>query len=287
MKSDIQLLEQDETYMEKVLIPDDYSLASYYVESYFNDTRLSNASCFFYEAGEKLYLITNWHVVTGKDANTFEHLSANAAEPNLLKVHIFEKDTDESFQSGYILTVSLLDSKGNHLWIEQKNEIDATMTDVVAIPVNIPLKAKVFPVNCLEEPFNENTTVSIKDDVFIIGYPFGIQCSSLPIWKRASIASEPCVDICDKPMMFVDTTTKPSMSGSPVLYKEKRTTTLINNKENQMSRYFTKFIGVYSGRVYAKNIYEAQLGIVWKASIIENLLSHISFSDSENPKFQK
>ena len=38
---------------EETKIVNQYSLASYYVEVFFNDIKLSNATCFFTKRGEK------------------------------------------------------------------------------------------------------------------------------------------------------------------------------------------------------------------------------------------
>src|ERR1700733_2437136 len=35
--------------------------------------------------------------------------------------------------------------------------------------------------------------IAVGIEAFILGYPFGIGVSTLPVWKRASIASEPYV----------------------------------------------------------------------------------------------
>ena len=192
-----------------------------------------------------------------------------------LKISIFKRAENETFCPGYILSIPLFTKEGQSIWCEKVCDNGKEMIDIAIVPVNIPHEAKVFPVNTVEEPFNEDTQVTVREDVFVIGYPFGIQCSLLPIWKRASVASEPCIDVDGKPMMYIDTTTKEGMSGSPVIYKEKRNIDIGDGKD-KYSHYWTKFIGVYSGRVHARNIYEAQLGIVWKASIIEKMLSNFS-----------
>lgn len=55
---------------EKIVAINPYSLTSYYVDILFNDIKLSNATCFFTQQDEKNYLVTNWHVVSGRNADT-------------------------------------------------------------------------------------------------------------------------------------------------------------------------------------------------------------------------
>ena len=65
------------------------------------------------------------------------------------------------------------------------------------------------------------------------------------------------------------------MSGSPVIFKTRRPVTLFKSLENNMtlmSRYAVKLIGIYSGRIGAENELQAQLGIVWKFSVINEII---------------
>ena len=54
----------------KVISINPYSLASYYVELYYGDDKIGNATCFFTKRQSQLYLVTNLHVVTGVDTDT-------------------------------------------------------------------------------------------------------------------------------------------------------------------------------------------------------------------------
>ena len=48
------------------------SLRSLYITIYYNETKLGTASGFLINEQDKLYLITNRHVVTGKNNQTHE-----------------------------------------------------------------------------------------------------------------------------------------------------------------------------------------------------------------------
>jgi len=249
---------------------DNYSLASYYVEAKYNDDLLGNATCFFYKQETKFYLVTNWHVVTGKDPITNQILSPSGKTPNLLSVRIFINDKNNLIGWKFY-NVQLYDPEERPLWFEYNKF--KQRTDVIIIPIEIPDNLKVYCINEIEEPFNESTEALIGQDLFILGYPFGIsRGAGFPIWKRASVASEPYLDMDNLPKIYLDTASRPGMSGSPVVIKEKRTVTLINKGENVSSRYYTKFVGVYSGRIVAEDVFEAQLGILWKRKIIDEII---------------
>lgn len=170
---------------------------------------------FFVKRKEKQYLITNWHNVTAKNPNTGDFINY-AVEPDFLKVQIYK---NKEILEPVDFKISLKNNQGKPVWLEHPTH--GSKVDVVAIPVEIPQdKLVMFIEECIE-PYNENTVSSVKDDVYVLGFPFGISIANIfPIWKRASIASEPIVDIDDLPKMYIDTASRPGMSGSPVIYKK-------------------------------------------------------------------
>lgn len=249
---------------------DDYSYASYYTEVFYNDIKLSSATAFVYSYRNQLFLITNLHVVTGKDIFTNECLNVNAAIPNKLKVYMFKKVSEVSLE---YTDVEIPLNFDNPNWYTVT--IEDRKIDIAVIKLNLEEDIICYPINELEEPCNEETEIHVRDDVFVIGYPFGfreVEGLGLPIWKRGSIASEPSANMRNITALYIDTATRSGMSGSPVVYKERRTVTIVSS-DNKFSRYYTKFIGVYSGRIGKKG--DLQLGIVWKGKLIEDIIKTI------------
>jgi hypothetical protein len=250
------------------------SQASYFVTSRFNETIISTATAFFITRNSKLYLITNWHVVSGRNPENGACLSGTCAIPNNLLVRLYK---NQDFLEPSDFMVSLFDSEGVKRWLE--HPFFKERVDVVAIEVCIPDDMLVFDIERFVEPFNESTEVSIANDVFVIGYPFGISANQIfPIWKRASVASEPCIDIDDLPKILVDTASRSGMSGSPVMLYEKRSVGICDGDPGKngvkFSNFFMKLVGIYSGRIGVddKNI-AAQLGIVWKSEVFDEIIS--------------
>ena len=96
-------------------------------------------------------------------------------------------------------------------------------------------------------------------DVFVLEYPFGADPPGFPVWKRGSIASEPHLTRPGPGYMLVDTASRPGMSGAPVIPRS-------------WSNSLTRFIGVYSGRLHTKDPSDAQIGMVWPAEDIEEII---------------
>ena len=257
------------------IVVDNYSLASYYVEMYFDEKKLANATCFFSQQNGKIYIVTNWHVVSGKDADTRQCLDSNAAVPNKLRIYLPKNTEKEGYQfsNAFFVEVDLYDVEGNKLWYEL--ECNGKMVDVVLIPFKKEIDLYFLPIESAGEPFNEDTRFQIADNIFIIGFPFGQIGGCIPIWKRASVASEPEYDMDSMPYYFADTATRSGMSGSPVILYKDRAVTMINEKERLISRHRTKLVGIYSGRIGANtgNRNDAQLGRVWKTSVIKDILA--------------
>ena len=260
---------------EKNITINSYSLASYYVDLLFNDKKISNATCFFSKQNGKIYLVTNWHVVSGKNADSFELLDQWGAIPNIIRVYI-PKEIGEGLIKYYdnsYMDVRLYDQEENKLWYEMK--IGSRMIDVAVIPIQDP-NGIYMTIEEAEEPFNEEVRFDIASEIYIIGFPSGNQTGYIPIWKKASVASEPELDMEDLPYYFADTATKSGMSGSPVVLYKDRPVAIINQQAGAISRHWTKLVGIYSGRIGANSETrnDAQLGRVWKVSVIKDIINN-------------
>lgn len=251
-----------------------YSLGAYYVEILALGNKISNATAFFTKRNEQLYLVTNWHVVSGKNSDTGELLNTKGAAPDELRVYLPQRiaDSGEVIFDDSFLTVILVDEDFNKLWLETK--IDGKVCDVALIPID-EVKAPyiINTIEDCEEPFSEQVRFEIASTVYVIGFPFGKIGGQIPIWKRASVATEPDYEFANMPYYLVDTATRAGMSGSPVILYEKRPTILADQASNRVSLHWTKFEGIYSGRIGADNESDAQLGRVWKPSVIDLILS--------------
>lgn len=241
---------------------DSFSATASPLEMRFNDTALSVGTCFFWESNGDRYLVTNWHNASGINPLTGKHLSETLAEPNKLSFDLwFNQDSNKRGHAWLPL-----EDKDGPLWLEHPTHGRAV--DVVCIKLTPEIAPHVFPINnCPQKAL----AVGISDDVFILGYPMGVGVQRLPIWKRASVASEPDIDVDGFPKLLVDTASAKGMSGSPVI----RRATAGQTDDGSYSMFdgpVSRFVGIYSGRLTTGNSLDAQLGIVWKASVIDDII---------------
>ncbi|GGI92017.1 hypothetical protein GCM10010914_28150 [Deinococcus wulumuqiensis] len=261
-----------------LLVTSSMSLASLYVEALFDETVLSSATAFYWlkPGFGTPHLITNWHVVSGRNAEDGSCLSKTGGVPNQLRV--YSQPAGPS-KDAYIYTIPLIvDSKQQ--WIEHP---EGRKVDVVAIPLlYAPLyepEFSTYPINANPNVFYADIQTVVTSEVFILGYPNGFRHKPwFPIWKRGTIATEPYIDFDERPIFLVDALTRASMSGSPVIqmsnsnYINSYGEVEFNGSQN------VKFLGIYSGRIDSSRVREgiiyegAELGRVFRREVIGEIL---------------
>ncbi len=248
--------------MKNTIFIDPLSTCSLYVEPYFNDTKLSTASAFVLFYKESYFLITNWHVVSGRDADTEKCLDKNSAIPNKLLVYFYQKN---KLNTWIEQEIPLLDTEENPMWIEHphKNKVD-----VIALPIHMNNNISIYPID-----------LSLKDidilpqpgmPISILGFPFGLSAGGkFPIWKTGHLASDHDVDYDEnKPAFLIDATTKSGMSGSPVFMRTDSMYKTSNGDYVFKDGITTRFLGIYAGRIHE----ESDIGRVWRPFLITEIM---------------
>jgi hypothetical protein len=243
---------------------DIYSLSAKPIEPRFEKVSLGHATGFTWAAEDEVYLITNWHVVTGRSPTTGKHLHSQNAEPDRL---IVEFDLRDPIGSRGPMELPLYNRKdGDPMWLEHPM---ARGIDVVAIPLPALPGAYPHPINLM---LTSPMAISVSLDAFIIGYPFGISTGPFPIWKRASIASEPEVLVNREHYFFVDSASRQGMSGAPVIARAWGLYQAEGGDQGGDPGAHNKFLGIYSGRMGAEDELQAQLGRVWHGRLIDGII---------------
>jgi len=164
--------------------------------------------------------------------------------------------------------IAVRDEQDAPLWLIHP----ASRVDVAVLPFAVGQNPIVglYPLNVLAD---DPLAIGIGMEVFILGFPFKIAPPAFPVWKRGSIASEPELARIGGGYMHVDTASRPGMSGAPVIRRSVGTHFLTDGSTLTDLKYKTRFLGVYSGRVPADHPYEAQIGLVWDASYIYEIIA--------------
>ncbi|MDP6183062.1 MAG: trypsin-like peptidase domain-containing protein [Gammaproteobacteria bacterium] len=227
---------------------------------------LGDATGFFCEFRDHTFLVTNWHVVSGRHHQTKIPLHRSQALPGSLKVHthIAKAVVPRTVpSSSTVFQMSLLDDAGDRCWLE--HPLFGCDVDVIAIHIDSRGSDRnEFCRIDLESELARDTQLVVMDQAFVTGYPLSATTTpnSLPIYKSGTIASEP--DVFDSvPRIYIDGKTKTGMSGSPVMVKRRAQPEEVGDLRGTAANTLD-FIGVYSGRDRQEQTeFEAELGIVW------------------------
>ncbi|WP_168797773.1 S1 family peptidase [Aliishimia ponticola] len=249
---------------------DRLSAQSIPILSYKDDICLGPASGFIYRHLGVDYLVSNWHVFSGRDTYSGQPLHKMNATPNNFRITLHGSQLGKRIEG---LQVSLLKPNGEPAWMQHSQGQDI---DVAAIRLSdLPSNARMYPVN--NHTFHSDLALHAGAEVFILGYPRGLsKQANIPVWKKGSVASEPEVEMDDgTPTVLVDTATREGMSGAPVyIGSSTATNRFIDGSVSQTALPIYQFIGIYSGRFGAdqsKDLFLAQLARFFKRRAIEQL----------------
>ncbi|MGV1014489.1 MAG: S1 family peptidase [Methyloceanibacter sp.] len=244
---------------------DQFSLTTAPIEQFFKSTSLGHATGFVWYLDGIFYLVTNWHVVTCRNFQTGDNLTNHGGRPDKLRV-MFNIRTPTFGKQRYDLIIR--DENGEPLWLVYPGR----RLDVVAIPLPFTGTEPTFILNPINTLASADLAVGVGMDVFILGYPFGAEPPGLPVWKQGSIASEPELARLTTDYFLVDTASRPGMSGAPVIRRSWGYHLFRGDTVSMGPGAETTFIGVYSGRIHTADTSDAQLGLVWPASYINEII---------------
>lgn len=260
-----------------------------------NDAVVSQGTGFFYvrerENEKVLFLVTNYHVLTGSSPEKREAPKGNNIE------WFFHADKEDSSKVKPI-RFPLFNREGKPIWITSPSYPDA---DLAVIPIPVVL-AQDCDIRCISEKWHSESDLLVRPTTpgTLVGYPYGYydKRNSLPVWKTGSIASEPEVDFDGKPYFLLDISAFPGMSGSPAFAISYGTYESTSGAAKVGG--VRKFLGIYASmqmlnkQLYLEQLVHAdpmlgvkdqeslELGHVWKASLIIDLINSIDTQKYDN-----
>jgi len=222
------------------------------------------ATGFFFSDKGKLYLVTNKHIIYGKDF--FDKHSVPKINVLTLTLHTDSQD----FTKNDNVTIDLF-KDGNRIWIEHP----VPSTDIVLIPVDIDRKK--FLISEMSRKFIEDADPSLVqcERILVVGYPYGFydEFYNLPIIKIGHLSSPFNISFKGDPIMVGDVITYPGMSGSPVVMQIKNPLHK-DDKGKLQVKFGNKYIlaGIYSGQFQVHGKTRKHLINIWFSKVIEWIL---------------
>jgi hypothetical protein len=273
------------------------------ITCFFGETILGDATGYIHRFANRIGLVTNWHVITGRSPINGQPLNAHGGVPNRIRFHAaveINAEGEQDLVHFREFDLDLYTSNDEQLWLGAKD--DSNQIDIAIVPMDglvpeiasgtgsirgieggkVTLSPATNPAGPLKFDDLKHFLPKVGSEVFVLGYPKGITPSGIfPIWKRASIASEPQVgitlgDVNYEDAFYIDALTNQGMSGSPVVHFPKAGDYLFT-KDNIAVVADGKnpfLVGVYAGRNGVTNMEgDLALGRVWGVSLIERLFA--------------
>lgn len=241
------------------------SVKSLKIEMRFSGQSLATGSAFVVDSAKGPLLITNRHNFTGRHQETGECLSDMKAIPNeVLIVHHKSHDSNETLEK----IEPILDESESPIWYEHPTL--GQQADIVALPLTNLEGVGINPYDLSENP---GIWIGVAERVSVVGFPFGLSSTeSYAVWATGFIASEPDADFDGLPVFLIDCRTRQGQSGSAVIAHRGGGNACTNpGVFTVFEEGVSRFLGIYSGRVNPNS----DIGIVWKASAIQDLVSNV------------
>jgi hypothetical protein len=235
-------------------------LAAPQVSTYLGEFALTNASGFFFEREDRLYLVTSRHVVIDEAS---EHL------PDRLVIELHLDATNLTKSTGFSVP---LYRDGQALWHQGRDsagEIDVAV---------IELERAAFPPSAVYRAFSPAhiqtafTAVPADASLMVVGFPLGFHdvVHHLPVVRLAAIASPLGIRFQGQGYFLTDARTHRGISGAAVVMRDPAPTSPATEALPW------RLLGVHSSRMDMGNrdlVLDESLGLncAWYADILLTL----------------
>ncbi len=177
------------------------------IATLFGSQPLSNATGFFFQREERLFIITSRHVVLDEESNH---------RPDRLAIELHVDPENVATTTQFFMP---LYSDNQSLWREGRDS--AGPVDIVALEIQRPalpdtLLLHSFTPEHLVEQLNE---IEVGARVLIVGFPLGFhdELHQLPVARQAIIASAFGIRFQGRGYFLTDARLHRGMSGAPVV----------------------------------------------------------------------
>jgi S1-C subfamily serine protease len=234
-------------------------LAAPRVSSYHGKQALTNASGFFFERDDRLFLVTSRHVVIDEATQHF---------PDRLEIELHLDASNLTRSTGFSM---LLYNDGEAVWRQGEDsggDIDVAVIELdrAALPDESVIRA--FSPAHLPNSFDE---VHPGESLLVVGFPLGFHDAlhHLPVLRHAVIASPYGIRFQGNGYFLTDARTHRGTSGAAVVMRDR-------SPEAQNAALPWKLLGVHSARMDMGDrdlVLDESLGLncAWYADILLTL----------------
>jgi hypothetical protein len=268
----------------------------------FGTQALSIGTGTLYRRNDKYFIVTAWHNLTGLNSETLDAISTVAAVPDNVLVNMNISYPGEcSLRSSALISLhgeehsSFLIHPNNWPRIDvavipfdpanaeqEMRTIDRvfrqpllgalqTEKGEIVLPEVNPVQKYLLNQQEIAQRWLEQ--IQVSQELFIPGYPQNITDRYMqPVWKRATVASSVQHGWDGERKFLVDSASQSGMPGAPVLLFEPSGRVDYGSNVYHAGNTTAVLAGVYVGRVGVTEKVDPQIGIVFHASVIDEII---------------
>jgi len=207
-------------------------LTAVYISAHQQGAQLSNATGFFFRRAERLYLVTNRHVLLDEPAG---HL------PDRIVIRVFTDACNLAKTTEFSIP---LYQNGQGVWLQGQDS--SGTVDVVAIE----LRQDALPKSMVYEAFSPETLlapdapVEVGTSLMVVGFPLGFSDTlhNLPVVRQAGLASQFGLRFHGIGYFLTDARTHRGISGGPVVMR-------VAEGVSSQPGFHWRLLGVHSARL--------------------------------------
>ncbi len=184
-------------------------LTSARVLTYDRQLQLTNASSFFFERDERLFLVTSRHVVVDQPSNHF---------PDRIEIELHVDPGNLARSTGFSIP---LYRDGKSIWrqgLDNAGEIDVAVIEIerAALP-----KTTVYRAFSPRSLLGFHGQPEVGSNLLVVGYPLGFHDTlhHMPVARHAVIASSFGLRFQGQSYFLTDARTHRGTSGAPVVMR--------------------------------------------------------------------
>jgi hypothetical protein len=188
-------------------------LAAARVCTFENQRLLTNASGFFFERGERLFLVTSRHVMIDEPSKHF---------PNRIEIELHVDPGNLARSTGFSMP---LYREGKSVWRQGKDksgEIDVAVIEIerAALPATV-----LFAAFTPEHLPGDDAVVEVGSTLLVVGFPLGFHDTlhHMPVVRHAVVASSFGMRFQGQGYFLTDARTHRGTSGAPVVMRRPST----------------------------------------------------------------
>jgi S1-C subfamily serine protease len=180
------------------------------VVTYDGQRSLTNASAFFFERDDRLFLVTSRHVLIDKPSEHF---------PDRIVIELHTDPENMASSTGFSVP---LYRDGKSLWrqgLDTAGEIDVAVIEIERSALPETMSYRAFTPDHLHDPLDQ---VEVGTSLLVVGFPLGFHDTlhHMPVVRHAVVASSFGFRFQGKGYFLTDARTHRGTSGAPVVMRD-------------------------------------------------------------------